>query len=360
MAVGFFRGIRDRYKGSKSDKLKHYEGETVDLNPSVFGKGLKAHSVPAAFIFAQGGVGDYINWSSAVKFIAETCPHVDGRIYVSGLFYDVAKYLFADLPRWKVFYRDDFPKGCEPESIVCFPKPGTQLINACGSHLMDLGFMYFACTSPPPKSHNHLIDLKFEGPWKWPDLDPKSQYAVFTPGSTTEVREMPVAAFNELVKYTLSKNITPVFLGKRELSGEYAAKFLNYDLTKGVDLRERTNLLEATQIMRGARFVIGIDNGLLHMAGTTDVPVIFGHNIATLEHRELRRLKGVTFNVTVPEKDLPCIGCQSKMRFVRKHDFRFCFFKDTANEKACLDHLFKDGASEWKRAIDQALEVKRD
>jgi hypothetical protein len=315
--------------------------------------------MPVSFIFGNGGVGDYINWCSAVQYVADEHPHADVRIFTSELFYDVAKHLFGHIPRWGIYLRKDFAKYYESRSLIAFPKPGTQLINACGAHLMDLGFYYFLDLDPPPESHNYLLDLKYNGPWKWPELDEKSKYAIFTPGSTTEVREMPVKAFDELVAYTLEQGITPVFLGKRELSDNYRAKFLNYDFSRGVDLRERTTLLEATQIMRGAQFVIGLDNGLLHMAGTTDVPVIFGHNIASLKHRILRRRKGLTINMVVSEEELGCIGCQSKMRFLYKHDFRSCFYKGTVGEKACLDLLFKNDSQEWKNAIDRAIDANR-
>jgi len=346
---------------SKDEGLVLYKGAEVELNPNVFGPGLRAESKPASFVFGSGGVGDYINWCSSIKYIHETYPHVDGQLFTSELFLGVARHLFGNYPRWRVEHLDTFPTNHVQGSILAFPKPNSQLLNACGAHLMDLGFAYFLCKSPPPPEHNYLLEINYNGVWKWPELDPKSSYAVFTPGSTTDVREMPVQAFDELVAFTKSKGITPVFLGKRVLSKEYKAKFLNYDFSQGIDLRERTDLLEAVQVMRGARFVIGLDNGLLHMAGTTDVPIIFGHNIASPEHRYLRRRKGLTLDMVVSEKDLACIGCQSKMRFIDKHDFRFCFFKDREpeKEKLCLVHLFEDGSREWKLAIEKVLSFAR-
>lgn len=329
----------------------------MNLNPKFFGPGCQAPSLPASFIFQGGGVGDYINWSAALKYIEAEYTHVDGQMFTSELFMDVAKYLF---PNWKVFHHKDFHREHVSGAPAIQPKAKTQLINACGAHLMDLGFWYFLCIDPPPKEYNFLPRIDYNGEWKWPELDPDSSFAVFTPGSTTDVREMPVHAFNELARYTLSKGVTPVFLGKRNLSGGYDAKFLNYDFSLGVDLRERTDLIEATQIMKRARFVIGIDNGLLHMAGTTDVPVIFGHNIAPVHHRKLRRREGLTLDVSVSEQELGCIGCQAKMRFTNNHDFRNCFFKNIpAKEKACLTHLFKNDSGKWKAAIDRALKEKR-
>jgi hypothetical protein len=341
----------------KTSKIEYYKSIEVPLNPAIFGLNLKSPTMPVSYMFGSGGVGDYINWCSAINFIKDTFTHADGRIFTSKLFLPVAQYLYGNLPRWKVIDREFFYDEYENNSILAYPKQGTQLWNACGGHLMDLGFAYFCCTNPPPEKYNYLTEINYEGPWKWPELDPDSEYAVFTPGATAGVREMPFPAFNELAHYVKSKGVTPVFLGKCELSEEYRAKFLPYDFTLGVDLRERTSLLEATQIIKRAKFIVGLDNGLLHMAGTTTTPVIFGHNITEIHHRDLRRREGLTFNVTVAEETLACIGCQSRMRMLYKHDFRNCFFKKDPNrDKICLMHLFKDGAREWKKIIDSVLE----
>jgi len=358
MGNGLFSWVRGRSKSSKPPKLELYNGPEVLLNPKVFGEHLKSHTIPVSFVFGSGGVGDYINWCSAIEYVAKENPHVDGRVFTSSLFIDVVTHLFSKYPRWGVYRREIFNEKYEAGSPVCFPKPSTQLINACGAHLMDLGFMYYACLNPPPPKYAFLPEIDYEGPWKWPELDPKSKYAIFTPGATAGVREMPVKGFDEIVAYAKKKGFTPVFLGKRGLSldGEYVTRFANYDLSAGIDLRERTNLLEAVQIIRGAQFICGLDNGLLHMAGTTDTPIIFGHNIATVEHRQIRRRKGMTVNVTVDPVDLPCIGCQSRMRYLIRHDFRTCFFKGYEGDSACLTHLFENNSAKWKQAIDAVIQ----
>ncbi len=343
-------------QGGNSTKLAEYSGHEITLNTEIFGNNVQANTVPVSFVFGSGGVGDYINWFSAMKYVKAEHPHVDGRIYTSELFRHVAEWLVKDWPRWKVLPAEKFNATYERGSQVAFAKPGTQLINACGAHLMDIGFMYFCCMWPPPDEFLFLPEIDFEVPWKWPELDPKSNYAVFTPCATSDIREMPAHGFDAIVDHTLKKGITPVFLGKRELSKKYASKINGFNMSVGVDLRERTNLLEAVQIMRGAKFVAGLDNGLLHLAGTTSVPVLFGMNVTEIHHRNLRRRKGLTVNLTIDDHRLPCIGCQSKMRFIQNHDFRKCFFKDfETKNKRCLNMMFENKALEWKKAIDYVL-----
>jgi ADP-heptose:LPS heptosyltransferase len=168
---------------------------------------------------------------------------------------------------------------------------------------------------------------------------------------------MPSYAFNGLVDYTISKGITPVFIGKRDfaLKGKENNYFANVgeemDFSKGIDFREKTTLLQAVEIIKGAKFILGIDNGLLHFAGCTETPIIFGHTITEVKHRSVRRPKGTVINLALTKESLPCSGCQSNMRNIIGHKFKNCIYDDYK----CLDLLFGNEMSEWKRAIDYIL-----
>ncbi len=323
---------------------------------------------PVCFIFINGGLGDYINFMSSILWVAKENPHVIGHVIVKQPFQDVAKFILKDFKNWSVeepnFLREASDRY--PHVQIHYPRKEDQLITAIGAHLMDLGFMYYARMSKPPEGYGYLPEVKYTGPWKWPELE-KGPYAVFTPGATARSRVIYGQHFNELTSYTLSRGITPVFLGKRDFVdkasngvGYNATYQTDYDLTKGIDLTEKTTLLEAIQIMSKACFVIGLDNGLLHFAGTTKTPIIFGHNVATVEHREIRRRQGQTINVHINEKDLACIGCQSHMRYLVEHNFNKCLYEtEKSHAYKCLDLLFSDRCGTWKSAIDHVINLPR-
>lgn len=340
--------------------------KTVYLNTSAFRPNTKHTQVKYNFFLTLGGLGDYISWCPALQWIAEKNPQVIGQIFVNPPFDEVAKYLFKQYQNWKVHKLAFAPSIMRDGELILDPKKfATKYIFSTGAHLIDLGFMLYCNQGIPMSGYNRLPPINYKGPWKWPELDEQEPYAIFTPGATVDTRATPGPAFNELVNYTISKGIKPVFLGKKLFShrGEetgYFAKFKDeYDFTKGVDLREKTTLLEAVQIMRGARFVIGVDNGLLHFAGCTEVPIIFGHTIARVEHRQIRRLKGLTVNIAVSKESLPCIACQSDMRYIitpdskKGHRFSKCIYDDYK----CLEMLFSSECSSWKKAIDHVLET---
>lgn len=340
--------------------------KTVYLNNSYFRPNTKHASQAYNFFLTLGGLGDYLNWLPALQWIAEKCPQVKGQIFVNPPFDEVAKYLFKKYQHWKVHKLAFAPSIMKDNELIIDPKRfPIKYIFSTGAHLLDLGFMLYCNQAIPMSGYNRLPPIDYEGPWKWPDLDPAEPYAVFTPGATVDTRATPADAFNELVNYTISKGVKPVFLGKMNFSHRgqetgYFAKFKDgYDFTKGVDLREKTTLLESVQVMRGARFVIGVDNGLLHFAGTTEVPIIFGHTIARVEHRQIRRPKGLTVNIALSKETLPCIACQSDMRFIlseeskKGHRFSKCIYDDYK----CLELLFSNNAGTWKKAIDHVLET---
>lgn len=331
----------------------------VIANKKYFREGTKLLRTSINFVFTNGGIGDYINWLPAMMWIAKENPHVQAKLIVPDYFYPVARFFLKEFDI-KVFRVSEVKRIIKKGELVCSPHDFKPYINATGTHLLDLGFMYYAALSKAVPGYDTLPLAKFASEEivnLTVSLKNKTngKYAVFTPGATADARAMPAVHFNELVSFTAALGITPVFLGAKnftqKVGAQYVANFNDgYDYSKGIDLREQTSLLEAIQIMENSKFVTGLDNGLLHLASCTNAPVIFGYNITTQEHREPRRpTDAKLINITLSEKTLSCIGCQSNMRFLKGHSFKKCLYGDYA----CTDLLFKGDT--WKNAIEMSL-----
>ena len=316
---------------------------------------------PANFVLTGGGLGDYICHMTAFKWLAETQPHVEGRLFCAQPFLDVAKYIMKDYEHWSVYDPANVEQVIKKFEMLLTPAQYIKYIDAVGSHLLDLGFKYYAKLDAPPKDYNYMVDLseyKSGKDWGLPE-----KYAVLTPGYTTEVRMMRGKYLNELSQYLKEKDITPVYLGKKDftVSGKnhqvaphYKGYFSeDFDPSLGIDLREKTTLLECVEIIGGAQMILGVDNGLLHFAGCTTTPIVFGHTITEPRHREVRRRDGEVINIVISKNHLPCSGCQSNMRFIPFHDFKHCLYGD----RACIDMLFGNNCVTWKRAIDHILDL---
>lgn len=333
--------------------------EKASLHEDYFRPNSKWFKTPLHFILGQGGLGDFINWIPAFEWIAEKNPHVIGKLYLVEPFLSVAKYIFdnKETSDFSIHHVDEMRRLVKSTDAVLDARKYNLYMNATGAHLIDLGFMLYCNTSKPFEGYNRLPPINYNDNFILNTFYNVGPYAVFTPGSTVKAREMPAKAFNELVRYTYDLGITPVFLGKKECiegkrSANYYAKFnTEYDYSLGIDLREKTTLLQATGIMAKAKFVLGVDNGLLHFAGCTEVPIIFGHTVASVEQRDIRRPKGTTINIHVSKKDLPCISCQSNMRFIIGHNFANCVYDDYK----CLELLFSNNSETWKKAIHKVL-----
>lgn len=330
-------------------KLPGMDASTIaPVCTKYFREGQGLHPLVYNFIFMHGGMGDYICWSVAIRYIEQFYPHVMPKLFVADWCKDIIENFFNGT-RVEVYDRSKFDDYYIDGSPVLGNIESNQLLNATGTHLVDLGFSYFLGRNPPPPEADlSYIPLDLES-IDISHIELPESYCVFTPGATNMTRHMPVEAFNLLKDYCISLGVTPVFLGKAKLTPAYRTNFKEgYDYTGGINLLDKTGVLEAGKIIAGARFILGVDNGLLHLAACTEVPIIFGYTITGPEMRRPIRKKGLTLDITVPHAELSCINCQENIRFIPGHRFTRCLYNDTK----CCELLFKEGASEWKKAID--------
>ncbi len=322
--------------------------------------GTELRRSPVYFMLNSGGMGDFVNYSAALLWAAENCPWVTGIVCAPEFFRPFLRHVLmpylCEERGWSIHPTDTV--DVDEKSYVLVPdlfiegkNVSPQLINATGSHLMDLGFMYYVGKERAPQGVTlPRLSLTSEAnPAAPPTLGP---YAVFTPGCLTPSRLVTGKHLTPLIEYTVSKGLTPVFLGKSEFSADLDPTFpqdIRYDL--GIDLRNKTDILQAGAIMEGAEFVLGLDNGLLHLAACTSANVIFGYNIAAPRHRKPRRTWGHTVDVTLDSRDLPCNHCQSNLRLIVNHNFHNCIYGDNR----CIDLLFGDSCARFKQAIDFML-----
>lgn len=327
--------------------------------------------IPHNFTLTQGGMGDYICWMIAFQWIAKNAPWIAGRIFAPGYFIEFARYFFDDNPNWKVYLIDDFAKYAEQGSLIRGPNDqNPQFINAVGASLVDIGFAYFANLSPAPTGicypklelDDSYLPRQFHGI--------KGKYAVFTPGGTTFARIIRGRHLNPLVADAVRRGLTPVFLGKHHLADIHCSYYDDdIDFSQGIDLREKTDLLEAAAIMKHAAYTIGLDNGLLHLACCTDASVVFAYNIAHPSQRRPIRHSGILEEIILTKEDLACIHCQTNVKLLCYHNFRNCIYEDIDKKEAadkgiewspkCIEKIFENEGERFKAPIERILRAKQ-
>jgi len=309
---------------------------------------------------AWGGLGDLLGYMASIVWIAKTYKHIEGTVHCLDFFSSIARNLLKDFPKWHVELITcqhpmvEIAEQTAPLGYFTWQSLG--FVTACkhrviplaeGMHMVDAGFTYFLQQNPPPPEGNFLPELDLS---EVKVLELPKRYAVMTPATNVDgLRKLPSVTFNEIKKHFLKRGITPVFIGKAHEKGHfYFPK--EYDYEGGIDLRNKTSILEAAKIIQGAQCIVGLDNGLLHLAACTGaVPIVFGYNIVAPEHRRPRRREGLTLDVHPNPEELTCTFCRSRMRMVNDLQSSHCIYADLK----CLEVL--SDLALWTEKIDLAL-----
>jgi len=302
-------------------------------------------------VYHYAGIGDYIYWTTVMEWIIKEHTHLVGTVMAPRFFYELAKHWlapYADRFTVKSYKRLEDDKFYNREDKLFIVPDRHQMANSCGFHLLNIGFAYYANIDQVPEGYMRLPIINGdEAPLT--HLRLPENYVVVTTEATSPIRKLKGKTVNEITSYLIKKGITPVFLGKRELAHDYEAESDETIETKGViDLREKTSLLEAAVILAKARAVAGLDNGLLHLACCSRVPVVFGFNTVDPRHRAPPRREGAKTIAVAPPPELNCRFCQSNVRFALGHNFHKCLYKDNK----CLDYL---NGKTFIKALDKLL-----
>lgn len=288
-------------------------------------------------IYINGGLGDHVASLVATNYIIKTYPWLKVLVWVPNYLSDFARHLLPD--NAKV---GDFTSMATKYDRNLTTKTTTwdEVVSPMKIHLLDYAFLKLCDENPGIEHKNYLqidptrINIK---KFKLPE-----KYVVITTGYTADVREFPAIHVNNVVKYVKSKGLEIVFLGQTSvktgtqhvINGKFSEEI---DYNAGINLVDKTSLLDAAKIMHQSQAVLGVDNGLMHVAGCTDAEIIGGFTTVSPEIRMPVRNNtlGYKFSEIIPEQSLGCKFCQEKTNFLFNHDYRNCLYKDNL----CTTHM---------------------
>lgn len=285
-------------------------------------EGFQARPAHIRLISNYGGLGDMIARLPAIKYAIETYTHLSIDVYWQDYCLDLMKLLLPETDRLK-HYKASEAKYFGPGALVTFDP---NRVTSLGLHLTDVAFLILMDRLPPDDKAKRYP----QAPLIKSELAPKEPYIVFTTAYTAKVREWPFKEVNSLAKRCKEQGYTPVLLGstKPQEIGNGALIKGNIDdqVDKGLflDLTNQTTLTEALGIIQKGSAVLGVDNGLLHLAHCTSTPVVMGFTSVEARLRLPSRPQGKTLTI---EAAVDCYGCQSKCNFIM-FDFKKCIFAD--------------------------------
>jgi len=296
---------------------------------------------PYCFIINAGALGDSLSAAPALKYAIENI-FTNGKYEV--MLHDYLRPLFPFIPEENVIY---FGKGkdlSEPHIVVHYydvidsPTGPTANLNPLRMSLTDyssiklLGLLLKDEDKNYPKLPLDNIDIsKFELP---------ENYACILTTALHKNRSLPRTDVYRIANYLLKKGITPVFMGKATRIIDTFGSTPRYGVSPPakegmIDLVDKTSLMEAAKVMSNAICVVGADTGLIHLAATTDVPIICGYTTVAPDLRMPYRHNQLGWGltpITPPEKD--CRYCSSDF-FLNHVNFNECLQKDYQ----CIDSL---------------------
>lgn len=143
-----------------------------------------------------------------------------------------------------------------------------------------------------------------------------------------EVRRIPHEAVYKIASWVENQGLIPIYIGKEDNSPMWKdspfRRCFDQMPATGIDLLNKTTILELASIMNVAKAIVGLDSGPIHIAGTTEIPIVCGFTTVSPECRIPRRKVGNFYSV-VPNMD--CKHCQSSFN-LNYHDFGRCPLSD--------------------------------
>lgn len=289
------------------------------------------------FILMDGGVGDHMASLVALKYITKQYPWITPLVWVPDYLIEFAKHV---LPQIQSLMGYSDMKEHYNEHLTTKTTKWDGHTSPMKIHLLDYAFLKL-CDENPGLEHKNYLQVN-------PDVVHHSnKRVIITTGYTAKSREWPAEEINKVSKYILDKGYQPVFIGQtKTMTGSKHTIEGNFDtgvdFSLGTNLINKTSLLEAAQIMCHASAVVGVDNGLLHLAGYTDTAIVGGFPSVTPEIRMPVRHNqlGWNFYPVVPTLQEGCNFCQERTNFLYGHDYRECIYADNRSSKAMTAEKF--------------------
>jgi ADP-heptose:LPS heptosyltransferase len=221
----------------------------------------------------------------------------------------------------------------------------------CRVHMVDYAFNYLLNARPESMEQRSYPTRAPLGPTR-PEATAHAKYVVFPVGATSNNKLFRASVMGPVMQWCFDNGYAVVITGTKtshthtEIDGvlkpvvlREQTDLLSIEVFKRcIDWREKTTLLELRDVLGHAAAVVGVDGGTLHLAGTTDVPIVFASGTTLPKHRYIARHGSHTFRARyIGPRDLECYGCQSNWPMTTLH-FTKCVYDDNA----CMTQLHPD------------------
>jgi hypothetical protein len=306
------------------------------------------------FVMNNAALGDMISSLPAVifarKFYASGKPAMHVWVppwqmeLVAHLLKPYGEFVVKDFLAFPAKYED---RVKEVEGAISYNGLVHDQHTRCRVHMVDYAFNCLINARPESMAQRCYPTAAPLGPRT---ID--QPYVVFPVGATSDNKLFRASVMGPIMRWCQSNGYSVVVVGTKtshthtKIDGALKPVVLREQtdmlpadvVASIIDLREKTTLLELRDVLGHAAAVVGVDGGTMHLAGTTDVPLVFASGTTLPKHRYIPRHGSHEFRARyIGPRDLECYGCQSNWPMTTLH-FTKCVYGDTA----CMEKLHPD------------------
>lgn len=279
----------------------------------------------AQMIITDGGMGDLIAYLPAVRYnIKWTDAHIRWTLFCPDYMVEFVKHVFGDNLRVVPFSKGDIHFY---DTLPTFSTEWRNGHSPIRTHPTDYAFHMLADKNVKIYEKDYL--------YIYPDEIDISKYCLpkkyvcIAASGAEPCKTLSGKVIDEIADFVNSKGYTPVFMGKKEsLTGidGLVVKSMESgaDYSKGVNLMDKTSMLEAAAVIAKAKAWVGMDGGLMHLAGCTSTPIICGFTLVEPEQVAPYRFSSTNFafHAVEPDTDIPNRYYQSYTNILTPGDHR--------------------------------------
>lgn len=160
------------------------------------------------------------------------------------------------------------------------------------------------------------------------------QYFAIQCGHTSKLKKMPQKAFDDILDFFIKNKIYLVLLGRNydvDIDSTLSSKIRPDEYIKNINspyiinMIDKTSIVESLIVMSKAKAMLGMDSGLIHLAGLTEVPIIVAYTHKHPEYLMPIRHNELGWNVfpIVPD-DGVCRFCMTEYYNQYGYDYTNC------------------------------------
>jgi ADP-heptose:LPS heptosyltransferase len=305
------------------------------------------------FVLNNAALGDMISSLPPIVFARKRyTERVKMHVWVPPWQMDLVTHLLKPYGAFEVKDFMTFPVKYEErckviDGAISYNAPMFDTHTRCRVHMVDFAFNFLINARPETMEQRSYPTAAPLGP-----KTVEGKYVVFPVGATSDNKLFHASVYGPIMAWCIERGYRPVVVGTKtshthtQIDGVLKPVVLREqtDLLpqsiffECLDLREKTTLLQLRDVLGHASAVVGVDGGTLHLAGTTDVPIIFASGTTLPKHRYIPRHGSHEFRARyVGPRDLECYGCQSNWPMTILH-----FTKCAYDDNLCMTKLHPD------------------